>query len=214
MSNRYSRYQAVINREKDAHIDDDYWLRQFEKNLEKNAVQPRRVDQSMFDQINAVINKKSKYTSVAAAVEDMMQRSGLTSYLKNVKQSEQEITNKKIAGPISESDIKHLNNVLVLKERPEILNTIKNFISSTKGNLSLPAILEKIKSIHRKDVSEDKYWEDENLLKLINELNLKEKASNSNMQGEMQLGRSQDNNQLSSDELNSDYFSSLMPAKI
>lgn len=214
MTNRYSRHQSVISREKDAHIDDDYWFKQFEKNLQKSAVQPRKIDDSMFNQINSVINRKSKHTSVGAAVEDMMQRSGLTEYLKNIKVSEQENVKKKVASPISASDVEYLKSVKVLKERPDILNTIKNVISTTKGNLSLPAIIEKIRSIHKSDIAEDKYWEDENLYKLVGNLNLKEKASNSNQSESSELGRSQVGEQLGSNELNSDYFSSLMPAKI
>lgn len=214
MTNRYSRHQTVINREKDSHIDDDYWFKQFEKNLQKAAVQPKKIDDSMFNQINSVINRNSKYTSVGAAVEDMMHRSGLTEYLKNVKVSEQEELKKKVASPISESDVKDLQSVLILKERPDILNTIKNVISSTKGNLTLPAIIEKIKKIHRSDIAEDKYWEDENLYRLVSKLNLKEKANSVNQSESSELGRTQIGEQLGSNELNSDYFASLMPAKI
>ena len=84
MSNKYSRHQSAINREADSHIDNDHWLKQFEKNLQKNAVQSRKVDQSLFEQINGIMNNKSKYKSVSAAVEDMMQRSGLIGHLQNI----------------------------------------------------------------------------------------------------------------------------------
>lgn len=67
---------------------------QFEANLNKDAVQPRRVDESIFNQINSIMNGKSKFTSVDAAVRDMQDRSGLTAYLKK-SESQEEV--KKIA---------------------------------------------------------------------------------------------------------------------
>ena len=88
MSKKYSRSQGIISRESDSSLREDSWLNEFKKNLDKTAVQSKRVDDSLFDQINSIMNGKSKYTSVSAAVEDMMQRSGLTSYLSNVKKSE------------------------------------------------------------------------------------------------------------------------------
>lgn len=93
MSKKYSRNQSSINRSQDNLSSENYWLNEFQKNLDKTAVQSRTVDNSLFDQINSIMNGKSKYPSVSAAVEDMMQRSGLKSYLDNVKKSEKDDTN-------------------------------------------------------------------------------------------------------------------------
>src|SRR5258708_1492395 len=96
---KYMRYQPAITRNSDENISEDHWLKQFEKSLQKGAVQPR-TQQSLFDQINSIMNQKSKYPSVEAAVEDMKERSGLKAYLNKVKISEveeAEITTKKVA---------------------------------------------------------------------------------------------------------------------
>ena len=214
MSNKYSRYQSVINREADANIDEDHWLKQFEKNLQKCAVQPRRVDESLFDQINTIMNGKSKHKSVAAAVEDMMQRSGLSNYLEKVKTSGHEHVSSKIAtdNEINKQQMKFVEEPIVIKKRPSIKQTIENYIRDTRGNLSVPAILEKIKSIHSKDVSDTKDWEDPNLIKYISNINFKVKSDNFNGEEHHNLGTIDRGSQDSNDSENDDYFSALMPA--
>ena len=72
---KYIRHQPVISRNADESIDEDHWLKQFQKSLQKDAVQPRSVDSSLFDQISNIMNGKPKYTSVQSAVEDMKNRS-------------------------------------------------------------------------------------------------------------------------------------------
>lgn len=183
MSNRYSRHQTVISREADSHIDEDHWLKQFEKNLQKTGVQSRRVDQSLFEQISGIMGNKSKHTSVSAAVEDMMHRSGLINYLNNVKTSQQENTQKKKAQQSLSGDKPSL-----LKKNPNIQRTIENYIRDTKGNLPVPAILEKVKSIHSRDVSENKDWEDPDLLQFISQTNVEEKSKNISSNQDFNLG--------------------------
>src|SRR5271154_2594709 len=91
---KYIRHQSVVSRNTDEHISEDHWLKQFENTLQKGAVQPKS-QQSLFDQINTIMNGTgSRYTSVQSAVDDMMQRSGLTNYL---KVSEQEVPKTKTA---------------------------------------------------------------------------------------------------------------------
>ena len=75
------RHQSVISKVSDDSGDE--LINELKNNLEKDAVQSREKDQSLYDQINNIINNKSKYPSVQAAVEDMKERSGLTAYLKN-----------------------------------------------------------------------------------------------------------------------------------
>jgi hypothetical protein len=217
MTNRYSRHQAVINREKDAHIDDDYWFKQFEKSLQKNAVQPRRVDQSLFDQINSVMNGKSKHTSVSAAVEDMMQRSGLTSYLNNIKKSETDELKKKVAAiqqaAQQSSDTPEIFKLQHVKEPARL--AINSLVSNHRGNLSLISIQESLRKILSKFNLEDKYLEDPKLVQYIFKLNQQEKEKNQNNDtddyhdvGSLDIG-----NDFDFDAANDDMFHALMPAK-
>lgn len=238
MSNRYSRHQSVVSREADGHIDEDHWLKQFEKNLHKSAVQSRKVDQSLFDQINGIMNTKSKYTSVSAAVEDMMQRSGLSSHLKNInKVSEESVTSKtadqsesnliikkiealKAAADLHKSvkevkDVKDAPLPAIIQEVPSILKTIENYIESTKGNSNLFSTLQKIQSIHKNDVSDsnDSAWEDKDLLKLINDKILAKKLEHSHSEQNSNLGKL-DTDFGNDNDANTDMFKGLMPAKI
>lgn len=216
MSNRYSRHQTVINREKDAHIDDDYWFRQFEKNLEKSAVTSKRVDQSLYDQINSVMNIKSKYTSVSAAVEDMMQRSGLTAYLDNVKVSEENI-NKKVAEESAKEVKKNSKQVkpllMSLKDGKNVLDFIKNRAESTKGSISVPALKETTRAVFNNKVSDDRYWEDPQLLIYIhNVVSDEKKKHHRDEQQNGNFGKIQVNINYDADPSNNDAFHILMPA--
>ncbi len=220
MSNKYSRYQSVVDREKDACISDDYWLKQFEKNLQKNAVQPRRVDQSLFDQINSVVNNKSKskHTSVSAAVEDMMQRSGLTNYLNNVKMSEKEELQKKVAEiqrtANDSSDTPLLLQLEHVKEPAKL--AIESLINNHRGNLSILSIQEKLRGALSRYNLSDKYLEDPNLVKYIFKLNQKEKEKNQvdDTDDYRDIGSLDIGNDFDFDAANTDMFYSLMPAKI
>jgi hypothetical protein len=252
MSTKYYRNQSMINREADAHIDEDHWLKQFEKNLEKNAVQSKKVDESLFHQINSIMNTKSKYKSVSAAVEDMMQRSGLSDHLKNInKVSNDESLNNKVStnnqvenktasiNISNEAELevlkfakklkktidsakklhKSIKNTKdlplpkVIKEVPSILKTLENYIESTNGNLDVTAILEKIKGIHQKDVSDANDWDDENLLRLISSKKLEKQVNNNQDHGHQHLGRP-DTEINTTNDSNTDVFHALMPAKI
>jgi hypothetical protein len=212
---KYMRHQAVISRNSDAPAGEDNWLSKMYQNLEKDAVQPRSVDQSLFHQINTIMNGKSKYPSVEAAVEDMMNRSGLTAYLakENLnKVSEEELNgeHKKVAS--DQNDLKGMPSVI--QKCPQIKNTLNNYIKDTKGNLPISAILEKIKSIHKNDVSEAKDWEDINLLKLISRENLKAKQDNpTNFETYNNLGKSDPAGADDLDPSNTDAFHALNPAK-
>src|ERR1035441_1636660 len=145
---KYQRSQPSINRQSDENISEDHWLKQFEKKL---AVQPRRNEQqSLFDQINSIMNgTKSKYPSVDAAVDDMKQRSGLTAYLEKVKSSSAE------AGGVTKTAADDTNKVIdkkipiVFRKNKDISNTLDNYIRDTKGNLAVPAIIDKLHSIHK-----------------------------------------------------------------
>lgn len=188
---------------------DEYWMKRFEESLQKTSVQSREMDKSIFDQINSIMNgSKSKYTSVEAAVEDMKERSGLTAYLNKIKVSKEEISNLTTKKASNDSDLP-----LVIKKRPQIQHTIENYIRDTKGNLSLPAIIEKIKSLHKRDIADDKDWDEEKLFHYISKMNLQAKKDNPNSyESYNNLG----SNNYDGDDIdpsNSDVFHALMPAK-
>ena len=76
---------------------DEEFFNDFKEKLEKSAVQSK-TQESLFDQINAVINgARSKFSTVTAVVEDMKERSGLTAYLKTSKEINVENEVKKTA---------------------------------------------------------------------------------------------------------------------
>lgn len=211
---KYLRHQSVVSRHSDSEISEDHWLKQFEKSLQKSAVQPRSVDSSLFDQINSIMNGGSKYPTVESAVEDMKNRSGLTAYLDNLnKTSESDNSSAKTATTQNKKEEKD-NTPIILKNRPEILKTIENYVRDTKGNLPVPAIIDKIRSIHQNDVSEAKYWDEDNLIKLISKLNLTAKKNNpDNYKNYNNLGTREVMNNSDIDVSNVDAFHSLNPVK-
>jgi len=216
MTNKYSRHQSVVSRQSDAPESEDHWMKQFQKTLEKGAVQPRD-ERSIFDQINSIMNTKSKHPSVAAAVEDMKERSGLTAYLDKIsKTSTEEIVlmSKKTAA--DENAVIDKTIPIVVNKCPGIKSTLENYVRDTRGNLPVPAIIDKIRSIHKKDVSDDKDWEDDRLIHLVSRMNLEAKKNNpSGVDNYSNLGRQ--DNQSAGDDIdpeNTDAFHGLMPNKM
>lgn len=215
---KYTRYQPVVSREADSNIDEDHWLRQFQRKLEKGGVQPRSMDNSLFDQINSIMNGKSKHTSVEAAVEDMKERSGLSAYLnKTTKQSSDEssASSTKTAADNNNVFEKKVDMTpIVLKKMPGIAKTLENYIRDSKGNLPVPAIIEKIRSIHSSDVSDAKDWDDDNLIRLVSKLNLEAKKNNpSNYESYNNLGSRDTTSNSEVDPSNTDAFHALTPVK-
>jgi hypothetical protein len=324
---KYNRHQSVVSRNTDEYVSEDHWLKQFEKSLEKGAVQPKS-QQSLFDQINSVMNGATpKYPSVQAAVDDMMQRSGLSNYLKISKEQEGGKTKtaqdhggnlfdrlldqikkfvavrewynvghamgklekaegnpagsaldaimsfkyfhdpdlKAVRVPMAnwgdftlgycaghgsppeqtKRQIEHINRMMtmsgtakkastdqnnvmekqvpvepkmpvVMQKNPQILQTLENYIRSTRGNLPIPAIIDKIRSIHRGDVSEEKFWDDDDLIRLVSKLNLEAKTTNpANYENYHNLASGDhDNAESDVDSSNTDAFNALMPAKL
>ena len=78
----------------------------------------------------------------------------------------------------------------------------------------MPAIIEKIRSIHQKDVSDAKDWEDEKLLRFISHLNLKAKQDNPNIyDNHNNLGTRDMMSDSEIDPSNTDAFHALNPVK-
>jgi len=214
---KYNRHQPAISRHVDENIDGEHWLKQFEKKLHKDAVQPRSVDQSLFDQINNIMNNRStsKYTSVEAAVEDMKARSGLTAYLEkdfSKVSTEESVNSKKTASDKNDKQDKTTPSVMI--KCPAVKQTLENYIRDTKGNLPIPAIIDKIRSIHQGDVSDAKDWDDEKLIRLVSKLNLGAKRDNPEaFQNYQNLGKREQMSESDFDQSNVDAFHSLNPVK-
>jgi len=210
MATKYTRHQPAVIRESDAAASEDNWMNQLAKNLESNAVEPRQ-QKSMYDQINNIMNtKKSKFSSVEDAVQDMRERSGLKAYLDKVKQA----AARKAAKTAQTQNTSTSGAApTIFTTAPMVKNTLENFVHETRGNSSVPAILEKIKEIHRMDAPDPKDWDDENLIKYISVLNSKEKSKFPKNDAEyMELGRSTRLQDKDIDIENTDAFHSLMPA--
>jgi hypothetical protein len=212
---KQSRHQSVINLQSDAENSDDHWLKQFENKLQKNSVQPRG---SVYDEINSIMNNsKSKHNSVQDAVSDMMARSGLSTYLDNVKSSQNKdaAQPKKVAQNISENERPQDSKLpQVIQDKASIKNTLDNIIKETKGNMPIPAIIARLQSLHARDVPNDENWNDEKLIRLVSQLNLQAKKDNpSNYENFDMLGKDDHSSSAEIDPSNSDAFHALMPAK-
>ncbi len=213
---KYVRYQPVVSRHADSEIDENHWLKQFRNKLEKGAVQPRKMDHSLFDQINSIMNgSKAKYPSVEAAVEDMKERSGLTAYLDKVKQSADSSVKTKTAADNNGVIEKKVDMTpRVIKKFPSVKSTLENYIRDTKGNLPVPAIIEKVRSIHQSDVSDAADWDDDNLIRLVSKMNLEAKSNNpASYESYNNLGSRDVTNDSEIDPSNMDAFHALNPAK-
>lgn len=210
------RHSPVISRQSDENIEEDHWLKQFQKSLQKGAVQPR-TQENLFDQINSIMNGKSKYPTVDAAVQDMKERSGLTAYLdKMSKVSKEEPAAAKKTASDNQGAIDKKVDItpIVIKKCPDVQKTLDNYIRDTKGNLPIPAIIEKIRSIHQGDVSDAKDWDDEKLIRLVSKLNLGAKKNNpSSYNNYGNLGRRDVDSNSDIDPSNTDAFFALTPVK-
>jgi hypothetical protein len=219
---KYSRHQSVVSRQSDENISEDHWLKNFQKSLQKGAVQPRSTDNSLFDQINSIMNGKSKYTSVDHAVKDMQERSGLTAYLDKISKTsgEERATSSKAK---TASDIHHVIEKrvdsekglpVVFKKCPQAKTTLENYIRDTKGNLPVPAIIEKLRSIHQSDVSDAKDWDDDNLIREVSKQNLIAKRDNpASYENYANLGSRDHDADSEIDPSNTDAFHALTPVK-
>jgi len=198
---KYYRNQPVISRNADEFIEEDHWLKAFERNLQKGAVQTRE-QVSLFDQINSVMNSNSKYPSVEAAVKDMQERSGLIAYINKMSK----VSNKKVAANEQSSDT-------LFAKCPDIKRTLENYVKSMKGYESVPAIVSKIKSIHQNDV-DSSFWDNKDLIIFISKLNGDEKKNNADTDlNYSQLGNRENDSLESEDPSNRDAFHALTPTK-
>jgi hypothetical protein len=183
---------------------EDHWLTDLENQLLKEAVQPRNVDQSMFDQINGIIGgSRSKYRSVTDAVEDMQRRSGYFDYI-----------NKKIAEESSNQEKKLGTDKKprLFLEYPQIEITVNNYCSHTKGEQDIPAILNHVRGIHERDVLNKSLWDEVDLAQFVHSLNENLKQHQSD-DSNHHLGKLDMHSSDTVDPANYDSWHGLMPVK-
>jgi hypothetical protein len=230
--NKLSRHQPVVQRQSESDDNGDHWLKEFENKLVKTSVQP--IQRSLFDQISSIMNGSSKYSSVQEKVNDMLERSGMKAYIDGVKAAEQnKQDNKKVAQQIpapkqttpaaaddnnakkSDKDGKQVT-VLVFQQKPTIANTLRNIIESSRGNLPIPTIIDKLHSLHQKDIADDNDWDDDNLIREVSRLNLEAKCNNpSSYEDDHDLGRADSSTADSDiDASNTDAFHALDTARM
>jgi|688.fasta_scaffold873316_2 hypothetical protein len=146
-------------------ILDSYWAEALKNKLDKVAVQSKRVDDILFNRINDVVkSKSSKFSSVEDKVKEMLERSGVNSYSKNIKMSKKAEVNENNSGP------------KLFQKYPQILNTLENIIKDSKGTLPVIAILDKLHSLHKRDVEDQSLFQDDSLKQFIVRKNLEIKA--------------------------------------
>ena len=212
---RYTRYQSVVNKQSDAESSENHWLKQFEDKLQKTSVQPRSQDVS--DEINSIMrNSKSRYPSVQAAVDDMMYRSGLSSYLDTVKTSEENTDkqSKKTAQTQVPQPAIDPKTPDVIAQKPSIMKTLQNIIEQSHGNIPVPAVITRLHALHAQDVSDEGAWDDDKLIRLVSKLNLQAKTDNPGSYDNYDnLGRGDNAADSEIDASNTDAFNILMPAR-
>jgi cobalamin biosynthesis protein CobT len=171
------RSLPAISRNSDESTVQPSWMSDYANRLSKQSVQPYRQDNSVYDQIYSIINgNKPKYPSVDAAVKDMQERSGFSAYQTKQKSASNEDQMKAMAAQIcrkaeEKEDKKDdtRSEVRLFKLHPQIKSTIDNWIEEVHGNLPVPAVITRIKEIHRNDVSDDSAWDEDDLIHYVSD---------------------------------------------
>lgn len=204
MKNSKTRYEYSIFNTKDQDKSNDDWFVSFEEQLTKQAVKSKKEDDSLFNQINGIINnaKNGTHRSVEDKVKEMQERSGYLSY--------SSVPSGGFSNKVADNEeVKKNSKPRILMLYPQIELTINNYINDTNGTQSLPAILSHIRNIHKKDTNEDNLWEAEDLIKFIDKLNGNKNSEKNN--DSSNLGKLDRQDHKDVDPSNYDVFHSLMP---
>lgn len=180
---------------------DQFWTNEIEKSLEKTAVQPKRVDDSVFNQINSIMNNKSKYSSVEEAVIDMMQRSGYSDYK---KVSSNDSSNRKSASTEPRLFETEIGN--------DIKNFIENKVKSSRGQFDVGAIIGDIKTVFGNQIIDKKLLDDPVLSIYINEANKAEMKDSPKDSVNLNMGKA-NYDDIDPGPENTDAFYGLNPAR-
>lgn len=182
--------------------------RALREKFDKAAVQPTS---TIYDQITSIINNvKPKFPSVEAAVIDMQERSGFATYQKGLhdygKIKQAQSTEEATMG--SDAD----DAPQIFKDNPTIKETFDNYINDTRGNISVPAVLDRVKSIHKHDAT-DEAWNDDKLMEYVDKKchEVKDNNPSPDIQGLGKMTHFNDTTDV--DPSNRDAFFSLNPSK-
>lgn len=209
----------VISRESD-NVDNGptpSWMSEFAKSLSKVSVQPYKHEDSVFDQISSIINSsKPKHSSVDDAVKDMQERSGLVAYQDRMKALAENIKTAGCCEHDHGDEDKKKVKVKIFELKPQIQSTFDNVITDTHGNLDIPAIIDRVKGIHRKDVSDDAAWDDDGLMGYVNDKCIEVKKMNPDISDDdnLNLGKIPNFDEKDIDRSNDDALFSLTPAVV
>ncbi len=175
--------------------------------FDRTAVQPR--DNSLYDQISSIINgTKSTYSSVEDAVKDMQERSGFSAHAQTTNNYFEQ---KKLA---QTQDNAQSNEPNLFQANPKIKDTFDNYITDTRGNVSVPAVMERVKNIHKRDVDDDSLWNDDKLIEYISNKCEEQKQSHPDTDDFQQgLGKMTNFNDSDMDISNTDALHALSPVK-
>lgn len=189
------------------------WMDEFAENLAKQSVESKsKANSSIYDQISSIMGNKPKYPTVQAAVDDMQERSGMKDFLSKLQSQGQ----TEGAGASKKAQTTPNEQIKLFRDVPQLKQTIYNYLEATNGNLPVPAIIEKMKSIHRGDVVDDAEWDDPAFLTYVNNQNIaiKKKHPDDNAVYH-DLGKVQHNTlDEEVDPSNDDAFHSLNPATV
>lgn len=187
-------------------VSEVHWMDAVAKKLEKMSVEPmgkaQDLHSSLYDQISSIMGgtSKSKYPTVEAAVEDMKKRTGLNQFISDIMAADERT--KKVA------------SVDLFKKVPQVKTTIDNYLEDTNGNVVLPAVLERIRSIHSNDVIDESDWKDESLMRYITDKCQEVKSKYPSLDPNYtNLGKIDQIRDEDIDPGNSDSFLSMTPAK-
>lgn len=153
----------MIKKNFENEVLDTIWYEALKNKLNKVAVQPARIDDMLFKQINDVINsKKSKFSSVEEKVKEMIERSGLSNYIK--EQNKIKLSKKANS------------NVKLFEEYPNVKKTIDNIIEEYKGTVPVISVIDKIDRYHSNEIKDKSLLNDNNLKQYIVNRNLQLKS--------------------------------------
>lgn len=179
--------------------------RHLQERLDKSAVQ---TNSNLYEQITSIINGvKPKFSCVEEAVKDMQERSGFASY--QIEKNNFANMQQKQAQNVEQSNDKQPH---LFTEHPEIKETFDNYINDTHGNVSVPAVLDKVKNLHKFEVDNEE-WNDDDLLAYVDKKcnDVKESNPTPDSQGLGKLTHFNDTSDV--DPSNRDAFFSLTPNK-
>jgi hypothetical protein len=201
---RYAyRTQPIVVREG----EEPSWINEYVNNLEKSSVESRKTveQRSLYDQISSIMgSNKPKYSTVEAAVDDMQERSGIKAYWNRIKDNVNQIKQAQ------EASQAHIFVVC-----PQLKDTINNCVEDSRGNLSIPSIISRLKTIHKSDVGDTADWDDPAFLKYINDKNIEVKRRFPDAEiNSSSLGKIHHFDDEDLDPSNKDMWRSLMPSKV